>query len=878
MGRTTNASKKAAAAAKISAQAVKKATLNEMCKAIHQIALENDGKLPYGFMLSFVEENKKSCSWVTRDSLNSAYTRYKKSIVLDPKSNSGQGEISLDGQTRESSLSDLSDSQTSGQRTKGGRPVGTTIENKRKREEDIVRMKNDISREHKIMVDSARKRGKKVKFGTLKHIIERNKKKYDLVDVNVPLKTIEQRIHRNRVETVGNKCCGGHKSPLLSIEDTVVDILLQMARIRQSLTPTRGLALVNSLIEDQPIQKNLIEWKEKISNNGKGTVGMSYWRKFMKRNEHKIVSRRGAKYELNRQNWTTYKNFVNMYHHTIEEMVHCGVAKPLPVPVWMNKHGKECEESKAFGCKVRYELTHPDFCLVGDEVGGNISMKGDGHAGGQLFITERGSVPYRKVSSSDKRFTLIGLTALNGQPVMCVIIIQGKIPKLDVEKGVDITVQPEGDSNEVGFFFNNCGKGKYFPGAPVCNFRGKEIPAMIRWNESATITSEILVDMLKTLDRLDVFPRRRNSPKPFLLLDGHQSRLEMPFMRYINTPKDNWYVCLGVPYGTALWQVEDSKDQNGSFNIALTKAKQKLLEYKVNKCMPGTLEATDMIPLINKAWEHSFARELTNKKAITERGWNPLNYNLLTYPEIRATMTKSERDNEVSSQLIVLASKLILPTDTTDASTITDDNTSQSNSLKSASSKISLNFSSGASAFCLQSIISQEQLHNAREKIKEHKDNGKETIEKLKEAKKITAGICYKSGTNRLGEDVFTVCKMNVEKKIEAMRKKLEMEEKAYLELKHAADSLIETGKSIESMSVKDITTILKSLKRKGDKAFPSKKKDKIQLYHQWKNRPPMTFDYSEFNMSMPVQDAKDANDEVMGDIGDYEIMNEAMV
>ena len=40
----------------------------------------------------------------------------------------------------------------------------------------------------------------------------------------------------------------------------------------------------------------------------------------------------------------------------------------------------------------------------------------------------------------------------------------------------------------------------------------------------------------------------------------------------------------------------------------------------------------------------------------------------------------------------------------------------------------------------------------------------------------------------------------------------------------------------------------------------------------------PMTFDYSEFNMSMPVRDAKDANDEVMGDIGDYEIMNEAMV
>ena len=39
-------------------------------------------------------------------------------------------------------------------------------------------------------------------------------------------------------------------------------------------------------------------------------------------------------------------------------------------------------------------------------------------------------------------------------------------------------------------------------------------------------------------------------------------------------------MCIGVPYGTALWQVGDSKEQNGSFNIVMYRAKKELLEKK----------------------------------------------------------------------------------------------------------------------------------------------------------------------------------------------------------------------------------------------------------------------------------------------------------
>ena len=50
----------------------------------------------------------------------------------------------------------------------------------------------------------------------------------------------------------------------------------------------------------------------------------------------------------------------------------------------------------------------------------------------------------------------------------------------------------------------------------------------------------------------------------------------------------------------------------------------------------------------NIAWERSFARVEQNKKAIVERGWNPLNYNLLTNSELRATMTVAEKLTESS--------------------------------------------------------------------------------------------------------------------------------------------------------------------------------------------------------------------------------------
>ena len=54
------------------------------------------------------------------------------------------------------------------------------------------------------------------------------------------------------------------------------------------------------------------------------------------------------------------------------------------------------------------------------------------------------------------------------------------------------------------------------------------------------------------------------------------------------------------------------------------------------------IQPTDIVPMINHAWDRSFAREESNKKAIYERGWYPYNRNLLLHPDIRVSITEDE--------------------------------------------------------------------------------------------------------------------------------------------------------------------------------------------------------------------------------------------
>ena len=295
----------------------------------------------------------------------------------------------------------------------------------------------------------------------MKKIINECIKKHNINNDGISPIAIRRRVDRQSLSC--HHLAGGQVSPLADIEPLVIGIILQMARIRQCLTPSKGSALVNSIIDGTKVQNELKKWKEKNTPNCVATVGKGYWRSFLKRHKNQIVSKRGQKYELNRQNWTTYANFTNMYNHAIDAMVDAGLAIKLDEPVWMDRSGYVCSEEDAFGCKVHYQLLRPDMCICGDEVGNNISMKGDGHAGGELLLTAKKSVGQKRCSTRNRKFTLIGLTTFSGEPVMCVIIIEGKLPNGSIEAGIDNTVTPKGSIDDDDFIFKNRWNGCYYP-------------------------------------------------------------------------------------------------------------------------------------------------------------------------------------------------------------------------------------------------------------------------------------------------------------------------------------------------------------------------------------------------------------------------------
>jgi len=378
---------------------------------------------------------------------------------------------------------------------------------------------------------------------------------------------------------VMNKNGSGQISPLLEIESQFVTIVVQMARIGDPLTPTVALELINDMIAGTKYQDLLKKWKQvhtiERDDYELGRVGYKYWLNFKKRNADKIVTRKGEKFELDRSNWTTYHNFHQMYERFGDEMIYAKVAQLLPEPVWMNKEGDAVTEDDAFGCKVSHKISHPDMILCMDEVGSDTSQKGDGAVGGEKFVCAVGTTPKEKCSTKSKHWTLLGLTAFDGQPVMCIVIFAGNKRQPLYETGMDQFVEIDGLASEDDFFDKNSGPGKLYPGGPMCTFKGVDVPCMCRWTPKSSIDGSILLDIVKTLDILQVFrAERANSLVPMLLVDAHGSRFDLNFLEYINNPETEWCVCIGVPYGTSLWQVGDSSQQNGSYKMASAKFKR----------------------------------------------------------------------------------------------------------------------------------------------------------------------------------------------------------------------------------------------------------------------------------------------------------------
>ena len=262
--------------------------------------------------------------------------------------------------------------------------------------------------------------------------------------------------------------------------------------------------------------------------------------------------------------------------------------------------------------------------------------------------------------------------------------------------------------------------------------------------------------------------------------------------------------------------------------------------------LPGKLVATDLIPLINRAWERSFARKEKNQVAIADRGWNPYNRILLLDPSIRATMTEQELQSEARNNLMPpyctsIDINVTPTTKQTDGSTTASTFSSQQSTINTDISK-RLNYRSSTSAFCVDALVQNEDLMRSRERIKEEKGKGKDVREQLKSVKKLTAGKLFKIGTTRLGKTLLDIHHENIINESIRERERLIKEKNKYDESVMKPKQILDKNVPFDNLKVKEMHLVLAPLKRKGDK-WPTKRHDLIALYPQVKDRAPLEFE-----------------------------------
>jgi hypothetical protein len=202
-------------------------------------------------------------------------------------------------------------------------------------------------------------------------------------------------------------------------------------------------------------------------------------------------------------------------------------------------------------------MQRPDKMLFVDEVGFNTSTTKDGNVGGEQFLCHISAQPQIRAETKDSHFTVLGFTAASRETVMCAVIFSAKSLCSEWVIGFNALAPWIGANDNDDM---NAGRvDKRFPMGPVCTFNGIEVPTLCCLSGSGSITAHLLVQMLKTLDELNVFDCSDGIP-PFLLLDGHGSCFDLEFLEYINSVETNWRVRMGVPYGTSCWQVGNSTE------------------------------------------------------------------------------------------------------------------------------------------------------------------------------------------------------------------------------------------------------------------------------------------------------------------------------
>jgi hypothetical protein len=131
--------------------------------------------------------------------------------------------------------------------------------------------------------------------------------------------------------------------------------------------------------------------------------------------------------------------------------------------------------------------------------------------------------------TTDIHFTVICFTAGTCEPVMCAVILKSEKDASHIPDswkfGIDLPKTVNNGESDFESFEKNSGEGQAMQGGPTCNFQGKK--SRVCWFKSKGEHYKS-ADMLQFLDSFSLFDWSTGA-KPFLLEDGHHTRLDLPF-------------------------------------------------------------------------------------------------------------------------------------------------------------------------------------------------------------------------------------------------------------------------------------------------------------------------------------------------------------
>jgi hypothetical protein len=675
------------------------------------------------------------------------------------------------------------------QKKRGGRPKGTT---KRAAAKTCKKMKESITKAallYEKAKEEARKEGKlAVSKGVLEKIVSDVETEAGLSANTISLDTIRSRIKRGNAK--GINCYA--ISPIADLEPLIVEFCIRLAKIGNPLTKKTVTLLANDLVTDNEYESRIINCKKDRHLVSDGTLGDAWYRGFMTRHKEVLTNKQRTVKDVKRNTWVTVENFESMYENVYEAMVEAGIAEK-----------KEEAVQYETGRPSQYVLTKPEYLLFVDETGCNTNQLDDGHVGGETFILPKDDPEAApRGSTTDIHFTVLAFVSGTGVPVMCTVIFKSELPVSEIpvswKLGLDITADVD-DADKV------------MKGGPCCNYRGKIVPCFYCTSPKASITSSLLADMLGFIDECGIFDR--SIAKPFLLLDGHGSRMMLPFLKYINHPEHEWVCCIGVPYATHIWQVGDASALNGAFKIALAKAKREYLKYRSNP----RFEPTDIVPLLNQAWEKSFNSSVDVRAAIAHRGWNPLNYNLLDHL------------NHVSQQPVLDLTATDAPSD------------APSDEYLMPPPLPRPNITAGVGSYYMDLIIEEERKSEGRKqkfiKLKSEVKTREEKVEHFKKLTKISSSVLAANNHYVLDRMILN----QVQEKHDMDEAAKQVAEQKRNEKKRSADEkfykVAEKFVSGAQLSVDDMRCLLLRVKSRTDSPLRTKKADVERQYNDRKHR-----------------------------------------